>query len=262
MRTDALLAAYLGGANLLVNKELLIAAATILTVEARHQSILNILNVGSSIPSAFDISLSPPEVLAIASQFITGCDLGIKPLPTLAVTNTGTVAPGTSLTFSSGGIPSDTSGLTCQMMTGGAPFALSLPFSNCVVPDINGPVYIYIVNGTQPLLNSQTNQFSTSIVAGPTLAFIDSIPETLGQVVKAAPASVESSSTISAAEAGSLVAAAGPQAVQAISASSTVAIASGTAPAASASTFTGLAANGEVSVLGWSSSSGSPASSS
>ncbi len=86
-------------------------------------------------------------------------------------------------------------------MTGGAPFALTLPFSECVVPNINGPVYVFVVSGTQPLLNSQTNQFAASIVAGPLLAFIDTVPETLGQVAKSAPENVSSSQNISNAQA-------------------------------------------------------------
>ena len=94
-------AAYLGAAHLVDDPVLLTAAASILTIEARHQTILNVLNGGSAIPQAFDIPFSPSEVLAVASPFITGCDLGVPANPTLVVTNTGTVAPGTLLTFSS-----------------------------------------------------------------------------------------------------------------------------------------------------------------
>jgi hypothetical protein len=69
--------AYLGAASLVTNPVLLTAAASILTVEARHQTILNVLGGATSIPQAFDIALSPPQVLAIASGFISGCDVGL-----------------------------------------------------------------------------------------------------------------------------------------------------------------------------------------
>lgn len=128
-------AAYLGGATLLTDPVLLDAAGSILTIEARHQTVLNILSgTGTAIPSAFDIPFSPSEVLAVASPFITGCDLGIPgsyPLciyitvhylscypanPSLAITNTGTVASGTLLTFSSaalnGSVSTDVSWLS------------------------------------------------------------------------------------------------------------------------------------------------------
>lgn len=70
-------AAYLGAASLVTDPVLLTAAGSILTVEARHQTVLNILNGGSAIPQAFDIPFTPSEVLAVASPFISGCDLGI-----------------------------------------------------------------------------------------------------------------------------------------------------------------------------------------
>ncbi|KDN51149.1 hypothetical protein RSAG8_00778, partial [Rhizoctonia solani AG-8 WAC10335] len=93
--------AYLGGAALIDDRQILVAAGTILTDEARHQTVLNMLNGGVSIPSAFDVALAPSQVLAIAGGFISGCDLGIPANPALKVTNTGAVAPGTSLTFDS-----------------------------------------------------------------------------------------------------------------------------------------------------------------
>lgn len=70
--------AYLGAATLISDPVLLTAAGSILTTEARHQSILNVLNGGTAIPSPFDIALAPPEVLALAGPFISGCDLGVK----------------------------------------------------------------------------------------------------------------------------------------------------------------------------------------
>jgi hypothetical protein len=189
--------AYLGGATLISDKVLLDSAASILTVEARHQTILNILSgQGTAIPNAFDIPLSPPEVLAIAGSFIDGpCDLGIKPNTPLSITNTGSVGPGTALTFSSSALPSDTSKLFCQMMVGGNPFSIALPFSNCVVPSgINGPVAIFITSDGQPLVNNVVDRATTQLVAGPTMAFIDSQPQTIGQLVRGSSSSSSSGS--------------------------------------------------------------------
>jgi hypothetical protein len=72
-------AAYSGAANLLDVPEFLGTAASILTVEARHQSLLNVLSgTGTAIPSPFGVGFTPQEVLSIAGGFITGpCDLGL-----------------------------------------------------------------------------------------------------------------------------------------------------------------------------------------
>ena len=71
--------AYLGGTALISDPVLLTSAASILTVEARHQTILNILSSdATAIPNPFDIALTPSEVLALASPFIKGpCDVGV-----------------------------------------------------------------------------------------------------------------------------------------------------------------------------------------
>ena len=91
--------AYLGAAPLIQDTSILAAAASIATVEARHQTILNVLSDGTSIPQAFDIPLLPEEVVTITSPFISNCDLGIQSLNPLTVTNQGPIVPGTSLTF-------------------------------------------------------------------------------------------------------------------------------------------------------------------
>jgi len=95
--------AYLGGATLITDPVLIAAAGTILTVEARHQTLLNIMSgTGTAIPAAFDMALTPEEVLSIVTPFFDGvCDLGIQANPTLDITNTGSVGSGTLLSFSS-----------------------------------------------------------------------------------------------------------------------------------------------------------------
>lgn len=71
-------AAYMGATQIIEDPAVLVAAASIMTVEARHQTILNVMQGAKAIPQAFDMALTPPEVLAIAGAFIKGpCDLGI-----------------------------------------------------------------------------------------------------------------------------------------------------------------------------------------
>ncbi len=74
---NAGVAAYLGALLLVGDPDILTVAGSIATVEARHQTMLNVLNKGSAIPQAFDMPLNPSEVLAMAGPLITGCDLGI-----------------------------------------------------------------------------------------------------------------------------------------------------------------------------------------
>ena len=72
--------AYLGAAHLLTDPTILEAAGSILTLEARHQSILNTFNGGSFAGQSFDIPLAPEQVLALAGGFLKGChaqDLGL-----------------------------------------------------------------------------------------------------------------------------------------------------------------------------------------
>ncbi|MBX0295649.1 ferritin-like domain-containing protein [Haloarcula nitratireducens] len=64
-------AAYAGAAPMVVNNEVLGAAAGIHSVEARHASFLNLVNGSSPFPKAVDEAKSMSEVLEIAGQFVT-----------------------------------------------------------------------------------------------------------------------------------------------------------------------------------------------
>ncbi|KAH9991432.1 hypothetical protein BJV77DRAFT_962777 [Russula vinacea] len=155
------------------------------TIESRHQTMLNLFEGASAISQPFDIPLLPQEVLAIAGSFIKGCDLGIPANPSLSVTNTGSVTTGTSLQFSSPALNSSTSGFHCQMLTGGMPFSLSLPLSQCVVPKgINGPVAIWITSDDQPVNGQAVDRQSNAIVAGPEIVFIDIVIDDLSKMVR------------------------------------------------------------------------------
>lgn len=62
--------AYDGAAAAIQNVDLLTAAGTIVAVEARHASYLNLVNGMSPFPEAFEDPLSRAEVLDIAGPFI------------------------------------------------------------------------------------------------------------------------------------------------------------------------------------------------
>jgi hypothetical protein len=262
--------AYLGGATLLTDPVLLTSAGSILTVEARHQTILNVLSgAGTAIPAAFDLAMTPSEVLALAAPFFKGpCDLGIPANPVLSLTNTGAVGVGTLLTFSSAALNGTTDGLFCQMLLPGQPTSISLPLSNCVVPQINGPVAVFITSDSQPLTNNVRDRATTQLVAGPILAFIDTQPQALGSLARGlgsasgGAATTTATRTISPSEASSIVAGAsstGAPAPDATSATASGAATSvpalvsvGGASSGGPNTETGPSADGTITVMGWS----------
>jgi len=265
--------AYLGGATLLTDPVLLTSAGSILTVEARHQTMLNVLSSsGTAIPSAFDFAFTPSEVLALASPFISGCDLGIPANTPLSLTNTGTVAPGTQLTFKAtslnGTVPADS--LFCQMLVGGAPMSISLPMSQCVVPTgINGPVALFITSDNQPLLNNVRDRAQNKVVAGPALAFIDTKPEMIAQVVRGsaggAGAQAQTSTataTISPAEASAVISSASSAASATVtdSAAASATASTGTDAAAASASAPAPATAASAPVPSASASSGNGAS--
>ncbi|WVF71281.1 hypothetical protein IAT40_006084 [Kwoniella sp. CBS 6097] len=182
--------AYIGGTTLIGDKALLVSAAEIATVEARHNTVLNTFNSGSSVPNTFDMILTPQQVLSVAAPFISGgCDpeaaLGLTPTPALTITNTEPAKPGTKLTFGGAGLEGvDQAGLLCNMIVGGATEAISLPIAECTVPDgLDGAVHLFITNSSTPLSLNIVNQDASIIVAGPAVTFIDSIINAQSQIL-------------------------------------------------------------------------------
>lgn len=95
--------AFAGSAHLIMDLSLRTRAVTILSDEARHNSILNLIsNTGAPFPTSFDIALNANEALALVGPFIDGpCDAGIPPNPSLAITNEEPITTGSLVTFSS-----------------------------------------------------------------------------------------------------------------------------------------------------------------
>ncbi|VDC06256.1 unnamed protein product [Peniophora sp. CBMAI 1063] len=229
-------AAYLGAAHLLSDPTLLTAAASIVTVEARHQTVLNTMSSGQAIPSAFDLPLLPQEVLAIAGAFIQpGCDLGVTANTALKLTNTDPLAAGTQVQFDlSNANTTDTSGLFCQMMAGGMPFSLSQPVDNCMVPsNVTGPVAVWVTKDDQPLANNARDRTDTNVLAGPSVVFIDTTVDTISQLVRTSAGSAASSSSSSSSDSS-----AQPASTSTIAAAAATSLAAGNNAGADSPEFT------------------------
>ncbi|BGP09875.1 hypothetical protein JCM10049v2_005750 [Rhodotorula toruloides] len=172
--------AYLGAAHLVSDPSLLTAAGSILTVEARHQSFLNLLSGGTFEAQSFDLAFSPAQVLALVGGFLQGCqasDFGLTANQPLSVFDGGSglsaFLVGSRIEFITI-VQIDVQVLFCQMIIGGAPVALVFPAHSCIVPSgISGPVSVYLTSTSQPLASNTIIQNTAVIVAGPALVFID-----------------------------------------------------------------------------------------
>jgi hypothetical protein len=80
--------------------------------------------------------------------------------------------------------PIDPNSLFCQMIVGGASFSTTLPLYECVVPNgINGPVVVFVTKDNQPIANDVVNRNPNSLVAGPTILYIDTSSQMLSQII-------------------------------------------------------------------------------
>jgi hypothetical protein len=83
--------AYLGAAPLINSSDVLAAAGSIVTVEARHQAFIRVAAGAEPVPAAFDTALQPRAVFTLAAQFIKSCpegsNLAIQPFPAIALQN-------------------------------------------------------------------------------------------------------------------------------------------------------------------------------
>ncbi|TFY77487.1 hypothetical protein EWM64_g6526 [Hericium alpestre] len=97
--------AYEGAAKFIQNRDYLMAAATILGVEARHSSWLDsAVRKGAAWSTSFDTPLDLNQVFSIAAAFITSCPPDNTPLPVkafapLALVDPNSAAPGNTVTI-------------------------------------------------------------------------------------------------------------------------------------------------------------------
>jgi hypothetical protein len=166
--------AYLGAGPLISDGGILGTAASILTVEARHQTFIRVVSKVAAVPQAFDTALSPKQVFSLAAPFIKSCpagsNLNLTPFPalTMAADHAGKVpAAGEQIHLQSDAAAKAT---FCAFTTGGIPGGTAFTaFSNgaCTVPqNLAGIVYVNLANlaSAGPLTGKLTDDI---IVAGP-----------------------------------------------------------------------------------------------
>ena len=147
MITSVGIGAYLGGATLLMdNPDLLTAASSILTIEARHDSYLRAGVKGSPFPNAFDTSLTAVFAYNLAQMFIVSCpqNLPLTVLPTLTLTSP---APSPNLT----------------PVAAGTPLQFSYDPSKFFTPvDASTPLYIAFINQVANITYTQVTSCGTN----------------------------------------------------------------------------------------------------
>jgi hypothetical protein len=163
--------AYMGAGPILADPTILGTAASILTVEARHQTFIRAASGITAVPQAFDTALSPKAVFSLAAPFIQSCPTdsnliltAFPPLTMAAGSSASTnLVAGASLALSTTGSGAAFCGFTTGGQVGGTAFT---PFTNgnCAVPGgLQGLVYVTLTkDGPLTGVNSDDN-----IVAGP-----------------------------------------------------------------------------------------------
>jgi len=172
--------AYLGAAQDIANPDYLTAAASILTVEARHNAYIRSALSESPFPQPFDDPLDFDEVFTLAAAFIDptcpslkALPAAVKPFPALALGTTGTIKSGSSIDLLTSGYtlaPKDgKTALYAAFITVTGPiYALATPinggFSVTVPVGVNGQSYAVLT-----ACNDAKTLADNVILAGPAI---------------------------------------------------------------------------------------------
>lgn len=153
MITSNGIGAYLGGGALLTdNPELLTAASSILTVEARHDAYLRTGLGASPFPTAFDTAVTSVFAYNIAQMFIVSCP---RQLPIIILPK---------LTFVSPPPPPNLQ----PPVPAGTPLQFTFdPSTFFVQVDPNAPLYIGLVNLVTNVIFVETTSCGIGCVTAP-----------------------------------------------------------------------------------------------
>lgn len=151
--------AYLGAAPLVKSPGILGVAASIVTVESRHQTFIRTAAKAAAIPSPFDTPLGIRNVFTLAAGFIDSCpqgsNLAITPFPALTMTTPPAAGTPVAAAGSTIQVTSTATGATqCAFQNGGLPGGTAFtPFTNgaCTVPQgLAGLTYVNLANAADP----------------------------------------------------------------------------------------------------------------
>lgn len=151
--------AYLGASPLVSDKSILGTAASILTIEARHQSVIREIAGLTPVPQAFDAALGPHFVSTLSQPFIASCadgaNMAIPPFSQLQM------APGQEATTMSVGstlrLQVGQGQMFCGFTSGGVipggtrytPFTQA---NSCIVPQgLAGVTYVTLTKAANPM---------------------------------------------------------------------------------------------------------------
>lgn len=163
--------AYLGAAPLVADAGILSTAGSILTIEARHQSLIRLLSATAAAPGAFDTPLGPKAVFSLAAPFIVSCpegsNLALTAFPSLTLAqpaDASAVAINSNILFAEQ-VPGATH---CGFTNGGVPGGtIFTPFTEgvgCVVPqNLAGITYVTLTS-QGPLTGAISDEIT---LAGP-----------------------------------------------------------------------------------------------
>jgi hypothetical protein len=165
--------AYLGAAPLVSDGSILSTAGSILTIEARHQSFINVGLGQPATGGSFDTPLSAKQVFSLAAPFITSCPEGsnliLTAFPTLTMAGGGVAAAAIGQTIqleSEAAAGAQFCSFTNGNAAGGTLFSPFVQGQGCQIPsssELVGPTYINLVTQA-PLTGVITDDI---IVAGP-----------------------------------------------------------------------------------------------
>ncbi|KAF9696019.1 hypothetical protein EKO04_005905 [Ascochyta lentis] len=156
--------AYLGAAPMVNSSAVLAAAASIVTVEARHQAFIRVASGAEPVPAAFDTALQPRAVFTLAAQFIKSCpqgsNLNIQAFPAIALQNPEQATVGQNLKLADPASPAGAS--FCAFVAPGGNQFSQIKDGNCMVPqNLQGEVYMMITK-TESVADDQ-------VLAGPSV---------------------------------------------------------------------------------------------